>query len=68
MSPDMLNQSVSENKSEDDGVVVVTVFDGVQQKSYLLLLDGETFTEVSHAYLPTVVPYSFHGNWFPEVH
>merc|ERR1739838_236748 len=55
-------------KSEDDGVLVTVVFDGDQQQSYLLLLDGKSFTEINHAYLPLVVPFSFHGNWFPELH
>ena len=44
------------------------VFDGEQSRSYLLLLDGQTFTEVNRSYLPFKVPFSFHGNWFPELH
>ena len=53
---------------EDDGVVVTIVFDGVKKQSYLLLLDGKTFSEINLSYLPYNVPFSFHGNWFPELH
>ena len=54
--------------TEDDGLLLTVVFDGEQKRSYLLLLDGETFTEVNRSYLPFKVPFSFHGNWFPELH
>jgi len=53
---------------EDDGVVVTIVYDGVKKKSYLLLLDGQTFEELNYSYLPHNVPLSFHGNWFPELY
>jgi len=55
-------------EAEDDGVLVTVVFDGEKKRSYLLLLDGQTFTEVNRSYLPFKVPFSFHGNWFPELH
>merc|ERR1719192_429683 len=55
-------------EAEDDGVLVTVVFDGEQSRSYLLLLDGQTFAEVNRSYLPFKVPFSFHGNWFPELH
>jgi len=53
---------------EDDGVILTVVFDGVAGKSYLLMLDGATFEEINYSYLPHKVPFSFHGNWFPELH
>jgi len=53
--------------SEDDGILITIVFDGILKQSYLLLLDGITFKEINRAYLPHVVPYSFHGNWFPNL-
>ena len=55
-------------EEEDDGLLLTVVFDGELRQSYLLLLDGRTFTEVDRAYLPHNVPFSFHGNWFPELH
>lgn len=55
-------------EAEDDGVLVTVVFDGELKKSYLLLLDGQTFKEINRSYLPKFVPFSFHGNWFPELY
>ena len=52
---------------EDDGVLVTIVFDGEREQSYVLVLDGQTFTEINRSYLPYNVPFSFHGNWFPEL-
>ena len=53
---------------EDDGVLITLVFDGVREQSYVMLLDGTTFEEINISYLPHNVPFSFHGNWFPELH
>lgn len=39
-------------EEEDDGVVVTIVFDGEKKQSYLLLLDGQTFSELNWSYLP----------------
>ena len=52
---------------EDDGVLLTIVFDGETQQSYILVLDGITFEEIDRAYLPINIPFSFHGNWFPEL-
>ena len=52
---------------EDDGVLLTIVFDGETAQSYILVLDGVTFEEIDRAYLPIPVPFSFHGNWFPEL-
>ena len=53
---------------EDDGVLITLVFDGVRERSYVMLLDGQTFEEINISYLPHNIPFSFHGNWFPELH
>ena len=53
---------------EDDGVLITIVFDGEREQSYVMLLDAKTFEEINIAYLPFNVPFSFHGNWFPELH
>jgi len=55
-------------EEEDDGVVLSIVFDGEKEQSYLLVLDGRTFQVINYSYLPVKVPFSFHGNWFPELH
>ena len=57
-----------DGESEDDGVLVTIVFDGEKEQSYLLVLDGQTFEMVNYSYLPVTVPFSFHGNWFPELY
>ena len=57
-----------EGEGEDDGVVVTVVFDGKKEQSYILLLDGKTFEEINYSYLPHNVPFTFHGNWFPELY
>ena len=57
-----------DGEAEDDGVIVTIVFDGEKEQSYLLLLDGQTFQEINYSYLPVNVPFSFHGNWFPELY
>jgi len=57
-----------EGTEEDDGVLVTVVLDGTREESYLLVLDAQTFEEINHAYLPYIIPFSFHGNWFPELY
>jgi beta,beta-carotene 9',10'-dioxygenase len=60
--------NVSDATSEDDGILVTVVFDGELKTSYIMLLDGRSFTVLNYAYLPYKVPFSFHGNWFPELY
>ena len=52
---------------EDDGVVLSVVLETEAGRSSLLVLDGETFSEVARAPLPQVVPFDFHGQFFPEL-
>lgn len=53
-------------KSEDDGILLATVFDGEKEKSYLLVLDAKTFKPINKAYLPVNIPWAFHGMYYPE--
>ncbi|CAG8809112.1 8908_t:CDS:1, partial [Dentiscutata erythropus] len=47
---------------EDEGVLLSIVFDGGNNKSFLLVLDARTMNELIRADLPQVVPLSFgHG-------
>jgi len=55
-------------KSEDDGILLTIVFDGIERKSYLLVLDALTMKEVDLSYLPHNVPMTAHGYFFPEAH
>jgi carotenoid cleavage dioxygenase-like enzyme len=49
---------------EADGVVCSVVLDRDAERSFLLLLDGETFEEVGRAWLPHALPLGFHGEYF----
>jgi len=57
-----------EGTEEDDGVLITISFDGWRAQSYVMLLDAQTFEEMNRSYLPYKIPFSFHGNWFPELH
>lgn len=48
---------------EDDGVIVSVVMDGVEQASYLLILDARTFTPLEEFDVGLRVPATLHGNW-----
>ena len=52
---------------EDRGVVLSLVLDVEAERSSLVVLDGETFTERARAPLPHHVPFGFHGDLFPEI-
>lgn len=49
---------------EGDGVVCAVVLDCGAERSFLLLLDGETFEERARAWLPHALPLGFHGEYF----
>ena len=49
---------------EDDGVLVGVVFDGASQQSYLHVLDAKTMETISKAYLPFMLPFLIHSNFF----
>ena len=55
-----------EAKSEDDGVLLSITYDGELEKSYFVIFDALTFTEIDRAYLPHNIPWSAHGMHFPE--
>jgi len=52
--------------AEDEGILLVQVLDGEQDRGYLLALDAATMTEVAMASLDAgeQLPYSQHGRWF----
>ncbi|OWF34722.1 Beta,beta-carotene 15,15'-monooxygenase [Mizuhopecten yessoensis] len=51
-------------KEEDDGVLMTSVYDGDKRASYLLILDPKTMTVINRSYMPTQVPFNFHGRFF----
>ncbi|ESO86260.1 hypothetical protein LOTGIDRAFT_167306 [Lottia gigantea] len=54
-------------KSEDDGVLLVPILDGVRQKSYLAVISAKTMKIINRSYLPVVIPFSLHGRFFDEI-
>jgi carotenoid cleavage dioxygenase-like enzyme len=53
--------------AEDDGVLLSVVLDAPTERSYLLVLDARSLSELARAYAPHVVPFGFHGQFYPEV-
>lgn len=54
------------NDGEDNGVILSVVLAGAQQRSFLLVLDAATLREQARVWLPHVVPFGFHGNYYGE--
>jgi carotenoid cleavage dioxygenase-like enzyme len=48
-------------------VLLSLVLDAAARRSFLLVLDAATMTEVARATLPHAVPLGFHGQYFPEL-
>ncbi len=54
-------------KDEDDGVIVSGVVGTGGRRSFLLVLDAATFTELARAFIPSRLPQSLHGNFWPDL-
>lgn len=50
--------------AEDDGVVLSVVLDVAAGRSFLLVLDAASFTEIARAEAPHHIPFGFHGQFF----
>jgi beta,beta-carotene 9',10'-dioxygenase len=46
---------------EDDGAVLSVVLDADAGTSFLLVIDGRTFTELARVHVPHHIPFGFHG-------
>jgi carotenoid cleavage dioxygenase-like enzyme len=53
--------------AEDDGVLLVQVFDGVKKETFLLVLDARDMSELSRCYTGIAGGMSFHGSFFPNL-
>jgi all-trans-8'-apo-beta-carotenal 15,15'-oxygenase len=53
--------------NEDDGWVVVLIYDGVRDKSAIVILDAQSMTQVARLNLKHHVPYGLHGTFTSEV-
>ena len=56
-----------EGTSEDDGVLLSVVLDGMRGKSYLLCLDARDLSELGRANVDGAVGFGFHGQHVPAV-
>ena len=50
-----------DSNEEDGGVLLTVVLDGIEGKSYLLVLDARDLTEIAKAHVDGVVGIAFHG-------
>jgi len=56
------------NFKEDAGVVLSIVLDAQREKSFLLVLDAQTFTELSRAEVDYPIPFGIHGMYLDAQH
>ncbi|MGH3751939.1 MAG: carotenoid oxygenase family protein [Pseudonocardiaceae bacterium] len=49
--------------SEDHGVILSVVLDSTTHRSFLLVLDAATCTELARAEVPHTIPFGFHGHF-----
>ncbi|HEX4733867.1 MAG TPA: carotenoid oxygenase family protein [Thermoleophilaceae bacterium] len=52
--------------AEDDGVILSVVLDANAERSFLVVLDAASFTEVARAEAPHGIPFGFHGQYFRD--
>lgn len=53
-----------DGRAEDDGVVLSVVLDSAAGRSFLLVLDADSFEELGRAEAPHQIPFGFHGQFF----
>lgn len=58
----------SDGTGEDEGWVLVVVYDATRDASDLVILDATSFAgpPVATVHLPARVPFGFHGSWIPS--
>jgi len=54
-----------EGESEDDGVLLTTCTGANGERSFFVVLDGQTMKEICRANMPVHINWAFHGNFFP---
>jgi carotenoid cleavage dioxygenase-like enzyme len=53
-----------EGSAEDDGVILSVVLDPADERSFLLVLDADSFEERARAPVSHAIPFGFHGQFF----
>ncbi|WP_137286348.1 carotenoid oxygenase family protein [Halorussus salinisoli] len=61
------DESEKGEAKEDRGVVLAPALNVEAERTVLVVLDGETFSEVARVRVPHHIPFGFHGEFFPEV-
>lgn len=56
-----------DTKKEDSGVVISIVADLKNKLSFLLILDAQSFREITRIQLPHLLPMGLHGGFYPTV-
>jgi carotenoid cleavage dioxygenase-like enzyme len=51
-------------RQEDEGVLLSIVLDANAQNTFLLVLDAQNMQDLARAYVPEILPFSFHGNFY----
>lgn len=51
---------------EDEGAILSITLDTESKKSFVLILDAQSFTELARMHLPHHIPFGFHGNFYPD--
>lgn len=54
----------TEAGAEDAGIILSVVLDIEKERSFLLVLDAPSFTEIARCEVPHHIPLGFHGNFF----
>ncbi|WP_199296452.1 carotenoid oxygenase family protein, partial [Leptolyngbya sp. FACHB-711] len=54
--------------AEDEGILLSVVLDADRKQSFLLMLDAQSMSELARAEVPHVIPFQFHGQYFPSIH
>jgi carotenoid cleavage dioxygenase-like enzyme len=58
--------STPDSTNEDGGILLSVVLNGVQGRSFLLVLDAQSMDEIGRAEVPHHIPFGFHGLYTVE--
>ncbi len=52
--------------AEDHGVLLSVVLDNLEEKSFMVVIDAASMSEVARAAVPRPIPLGFHGQYMGE--
>ena len=56
----------SNKASEDDGWIIVLIWNGKRRGTDLVILNSRNLIEEAILHLPIAIPYGLHGSWVPS--